>query len=1234
MSSDPSSKRPRRSVRVGKYEVVAHIATGGMGAVYKAIDTVLKREVALKVLPPDMASKPGALERFRREARNAARLRHENIVTIYEFDQNGTTFYLAMEFVEGIDLAEYIERKGRVDPEEARIITIQAAHALEHAYTQGIVHRDIKPSNFLVTRKGDRLLVKMSDFGLARETSEEEARVTRVGHTVGTVDYMAPEQARDCGSADIRSDIYSLGCTLFHMLTGRAPFPEGCIPERLYKHAHEEPADVRQLNPRVSEAFCAVVRRMLLKNPDDRYSTPGALLKDLVRLESATAPLAAPDVLAGLALAADEAPAEASRVRRRPAGSERPSRPPLPSLPPPRPRGRRGEAPPVEEPEPVADEPTPRGPWLWIIAGGVLALVLVVVGIILGLRTTEPPPRDPITQGPPSPTAVPPPVDTGRGPDPIVRPPETPKGPKEPSRPLWPMLYEPATPLDKESLTRDFLGPWAEQNDPGPKVPILRVSRPASGAGAFPSLEAACAAAPADQLTVIEIADNGPIFQTPIAVVDRSLFLRAAKGYRPLLVWEVDKGRDAERDGKAAPASFLALARGSLTLDRLDLVVKWSEPASVGRPFLVRVTDGDFLARDCTFSLSSRQPADLGAVRFERSSVGGPARSGSGHCRLSRCVARGPGLVALDLDFPGADVLCDGCLLIGTDQPLLRVAGRNSQVPAMLRLLRSTLVANQTLLQVQPVTPVDTWPELKVQTWDALLTRGGTEAGGQMVVLVNSRAARVKWEAVNSLFTGWRNLLTAADRSAADRGSWQAVWQRNEGELALAPPWPAVIHPDPSEAAVEEYRPNPAPTSLVGYAATSGAGPLGCDSSVLPPARTNWLALAYDSYPAPTLDPINDATAPPILAASDSHYHGGRIDLAQTPDLGAFLDEMARTKGLGPRVVLRLAGSGEQQTRPIRIRGSSLVLYFEPVEAEAKPLTLVPHKETLPEGEALIEVDGGGLDVIGGSVRFPDFNTALVPPYAVKVRGGDLRLFRCRLDGPLQHPPPAYRGLIRFEGRSGDAAPAKPHGCSLNESVLVSMRNCVHVAGGGARLGLQQCVILAGEDAIHFAPGATATPRLDVQCLLDQTTVAARHAVVRLSDAPQLEGPVEPIIMQTRFCDFANPFTDAPEATLLAADDGALARGLLVWQGGSNAFDRRLASGTPAWAKLWGRTWELQQILDVPLKGTISRDKPELERLALPPGLLKPLPGEEKRPPPGADFELLGLLKKPAKPPR
>jgi serine/threonine-protein kinase len=395
MSSDPFAKRPRRPKRLGKYEVVRHIATGGMGAVYRAIDTVLNREVALKVLPPGTAAQGNALERFRREARNGAKLRHENIVTIYEFDQAGSTFYLAMELIDGIDLQEHIDRKGRLDPEEARQITIQAARALDHAHSLGVVHRDVKPSNFLITLKGDQLLVKMSDFGLARETTDAETRVTRDGTTVGTIDYMAPEQARDCGSADCRSDIYSLGCTLFHMLTGRAPF-EGSIPERVYKHSHEEPPDLQQLNPRVSEALCAVVRRMLAKDPAERYPTPAALLKDLVRLESATAVPTGKDVLAGLAFAAGE---PVRPARRRPSSAERaahlprtePVSRPAPPAPPLPPSGRRrAQSAPAEKPEPrPAAAPTRLAPWVWLLAAGAVVVVLVVVALLVALRQTR-----------------------------------------------------------------------------------------------------------------------------------------------------------------------------------------------------------------------------------------------------------------------------------------------------------------------------------------------------------------------------------------------------------------------------------------------------------------------------------------------------------------------------------------------------------------------------------------------------------------------------------------------------------------------------------------------------------------------------------------------------------------------------------------------------------------------------------------------------------------------------
>jgi tetratricopeptide (TPR) repeat protein len=276
-----------------------------MGQVYKARDTELERVVALKVLPAHVAGNPMMVERFRREARNAARLSHKNVVTLYDWGQDGGTWFLALEFVDGFDLSGYIASHGRLDPEEAWRVTVQAARALDHAFGQGITHRDIKPSNFLLARRGRKLRLKLTDFGLARATHEADFRVTRDGTTVGTLDYMSPEQARDSASADCRSDIYSLGCTLYHMLAGQPPFAEGGLGERVYRHQSVEPKDVREHNPDVPEALWLVLRRMLAKRPEDRYQNPHDLVDALLRLG---APVALPRSEAAAAETPDETP--------------------------------------------------------------------------------------------------------------------------------------------------------------------------------------------------------------------------------------------------------------------------------------------------------------------------------------------------------------------------------------------------------------------------------------------------------------------------------------------------------------------------------------------------------------------------------------------------------------------------------------------------------------------------------------------------------------------------------------------------------------------------------------------------------------------------------------------------------------------------------------------------------------------------------------------------------------
>jgi tetratricopeptide (TPR) repeat protein len=272
--------------RLGKYEVREHVATGGMGAVYKALDVELGRTVALKVLPPHMADNARVLDRFRREARHAALLNHANVVTLFEcgYDAAVNLHFLAMEFIDGIDLEDHINRRGQLPPSEVRHILIRVTRALGHAFDRGMVHRDVKPSNILLARADGKVVVKLTDLGLARMVDDEEFKVTRDGSTVGTIDYLSPEQARDSRSADIRSDIYSLGCTAYHMLAGKPPFSEGGLGERVYKHMHAEPDDVRQFNQAVSPAFWAIISKMLAKNPADRYQTPAALLGELKRM--------------------------------------------------------------------------------------------------------------------------------------------------------------------------------------------------------------------------------------------------------------------------------------------------------------------------------------------------------------------------------------------------------------------------------------------------------------------------------------------------------------------------------------------------------------------------------------------------------------------------------------------------------------------------------------------------------------------------------------------------------------------------------------------------------------------------------------------------------------------------------------------------------------------------------------------------------------------------------------
>ncbi|MFN0052572.1 MAG: protein kinase domain-containing protein [Planctomycetales bacterium] len=298
--------------KIGKYEIRRKIGAGGMGAVFLAVDTVLNRPVALKVLPQDKADNPTLRKRFKAEGESAANLRHDNIVMVYDANEADGYLYIAMEYINGQDVANLVQKRGVLPVKRSIEIIRQTALALQHAYEKGIVHRDIKPGNIMIRDQDG--MAKLADMGLARAVDDHaETSITRAGTTVGTVDYMSPEQARDSKAADVRSDLYSLGCTWYYMLTGSPPYPDGSMTNKLRAHASNPFPDPRSINPSVTEAVFAVMRRMSEKDPAQRYQTPAEMLADLE-----TASIAADNVSAAILGELDDsgAPTKKKRARR------------------------------------------------------------------------------------------------------------------------------------------------------------------------------------------------------------------------------------------------------------------------------------------------------------------------------------------------------------------------------------------------------------------------------------------------------------------------------------------------------------------------------------------------------------------------------------------------------------------------------------------------------------------------------------------------------------------------------------------------------------------------------------------------------------------------------------------------------------------------------------------------------------------------------------------------------
>jgi serine/threonine protein kinase len=282
-SQTPIPNLPPELADNPQYEVLRELGRGGMGVVYLARHRLSGRLEVLKVMNKHLLARPGSRERFLREIQSAARLDHPNVVKMYTALEMGELMVLVMEYVEGESLAEYVKRQGPLPVAHACYYVQQAALGLQHAYEKKMVHRDIKPQNLILSREGKKHIVKVLDFGLAKATREkaEQTELTGEGAMLGTPDFVAPEQTLDAANADIRADIYSLGCTLYYLLTGAAPFKGRSLYEVLQAHHSMEAKPLNLIRPEIPEELAAVVRKMMAKEPAKRYQTPAEVVQAL-----------------------------------------------------------------------------------------------------------------------------------------------------------------------------------------------------------------------------------------------------------------------------------------------------------------------------------------------------------------------------------------------------------------------------------------------------------------------------------------------------------------------------------------------------------------------------------------------------------------------------------------------------------------------------------------------------------------------------------------------------------------------------------------------------------------------------------------------------------------------------------------------------------------------------------------------------------------------------------------
>jgi serine/threonine protein kinase len=1124
--SSPASLSPELGdgSRIGKYDIQKIIGSGGMGAVYLAMDTQLKRTVALKVLPREKASNSLLVRRFQSEAQAAARLRHDNIVTIYEAGEIGGHLYIALEFIDGTDIQKLLRQNGPFALKRSIDIIRQVAEALQHAHEQGIIHRDIKPSNLLIDQQG---VVKLTDMGLARSVDETiESNITRAGTTVGTVDYMAPEQARDSKASDIRSDIYSLGCTWYELLTGGPPFRGGSLTNKLYAHIAKPRPDPRDKNPSISKSVVGVIHQMMAKSPKNRYQTPQELITVLKRLSQSdlspgdlSAAKHRDSALDKIVILDDDSDAELQAANDTDESWEQTSE----SLPPRRDRLSRSR-------RRQAQHNTPILPFA--IVGGTLALALVSWLIVSWLSASSEPTDEAVTQGD-SPDLANNSKDNGQSRPKKKRPKKGSKKPIDKADPTGKLKTEPPISpritIARESerslvpaWVADCLLPEEAVTPPaGSPMSVVTVGRNAAEPSMFNSLGAALQEIP-QRGRIIHLVGDGPFVLHPVDLSRRGhVVLAAATENKPVIVLVDDPANPAD--------TFLSVSDMELTLVGVHIAYDARQAKASSRRTLIAAHGGRLVMRGCSVTVigdGSRLTTAVGLSGTE-----------PGQAMLDRVVVRGDGTTAVTVDQPTVDLVAADCLFVSSDAPLIAIHG-DGPGKRMLQFFSCTMIAKEIGFDARRDADTSSPPETSVLTSRCLVTTSATTGNTVLLsaagwpqntstTVKGGMAKGFDWRIDSSLFLGWDNLVrTGPARTDKTQGyaSWSRFWKSTIPPTTFQPvAWPSGLDQPATLSAPQDIEAIRIPVQPPPSAGASRLGHLSETLSV-PPAESSTWAEVLAARPQPPTSFIHQAMPGPRM----------ELDLNEV-DLGQTLASQEWQTG----TTVILSGSGRRTTSPIRVVGKSLRIEFHP--ESAKTLELVPRpielsrlNESIGAFDAFVSVKDGQLEVVNGHFRMPSASSTNALAWFMQVTDGNFRLRNCEVRGPLANTSVRHKGLIRWttlqnpsqtETRRGRykhfgaihdsflAGPgriveydARGNGLSIRNSVLVGLDKLIEInelrsdSSTSGAIDISRCTLSATREI--FDVRTTTSSNVPLQ-ITTENTVFAPPVLMEGRPAPQ-----------------------------------------------------------------------------------------------------------------------------------